>query len=584
MLSICWILLLGWIAFFCNLGNTGLIDETEPLFAEAARQMTVTGDWITPYFNGLTRFDKPPLVYWLMAFAYKTIGVNEWAVRLPSALAAYAITSIGFYTLRYFGITSPHQRLNHRSNSNSLWFSASIGAAIIALNPITIIWARIGVSDMLLSGCIVSALFCFFIGYAEMGNRSSVIGDRMTISPWYLAFYILVGLAILTKGPVGIVLPALIIGSFLVYLGNFSEVWREMRPLWGLAIVSAIAIPWYVLVILSNGEDYINSFFGYHNLERFTSVVNHHSAPWYFYFLVILLGFAPWSSYLPLAIAQTHFWERKNWQKSPRASQLSLFAFFWFTVIFIFFTIAVTKLPHYILPAIPAAAILVTGVWNNSIHSEEEFPPKQQIKDSGLLFSGLFNLVLALTFSIGIFISPSLLGYDPAAPNLTDLFQQSGIPIKAAIIWGLTAVGIALLLQQKKHWLWSINLVGFAAFVIFAITPGYFLVDRLRQMPLRELAAQAIQQQKPGEELIMVGFKKPSLVFYTQRPVTFFPNFEFALYYIQQNAAKKPPPPSVLILAQYNKTGENFLLPNEYKNLGQSGSYRLIRLSKKPFL
>ncbi len=102
-----WLLVVSWFAFLWHLGSTGLVDETEPLFAEAARQMTVTGDWITPYYNGETRFDKPPLIYWLIAIAYKLIGVNEWAVRLPSAIAAIALVVFGFYTLRYFGFATP---------------------------------------------------------------------------------------------------------------------------------------------------------------------------------------------------------------------------------------------------------------------------------------------------------------------------------------------------------------------------------------------------------------------------------------------------------------------------------------------
>ncbi|WP_228056857.1 glycosyltransferase family 39 protein, partial [Microcoleus sp. LEGE 07076] len=99
LLSLLWLGAIASVAFLWHLGNIGLVDETEPLFAEAARQMTVTGDWITPYFNGETRFDKPPLIYWLMAAAYRTLGVNEWAVRLPSALCAIALTCLGFYTL-----------------------------------------------------------------------------------------------------------------------------------------------------------------------------------------------------------------------------------------------------------------------------------------------------------------------------------------------------------------------------------------------------------------------------------------------------------------------------------------------------
>jgi Dolichyl-phosphate-mannose-protein mannosyltransferase len=137
--------------------------------------MTVTGDWITPYFNEKTRFDKPPLVYWLMAIAYNTLGVNEWAARLPSAVAAIALMGIAFYTLRYFAIPRPIQPKTN--NQNSLWRSAWIGSAIIALNPITIVWARTGVADMLLSGCMVSALLCFFIGYAQMGHQGNLEGS-----------------------------------------------------------------------------------------------------------------------------------------------------------------------------------------------------------------------------------------------------------------------------------------------------------------------------------------------------------------------------------------------------------------------
>ena len=106
-----WILLLSWLVLFNHLGSTGLLDETEPLFAEAARQMQVTGDWITPYFNGVTRFDKPPLIYWLMAIAYGTIGVNEWAARLPSAISGTLLIGFCFYTLRFFeDQLKPHTR------------------------------------------------------------------------------------------------------------------------------------------------------------------------------------------------------------------------------------------------------------------------------------------------------------------------------------------------------------------------------------------------------------------------------------------------------------------------------------------
>ena len=587
ILSILWVLLIGFVAFFWNLGSIGLIDETEPLFAEAARQMTVTGDWIVPFFNGKTRFDKPPLVYWLMAIAYKIIGVNEWGARLPSAIAALGLTALGFYTLRRFAF--PQNRLIEQKIPNYLWFSAWIGAALIALNPLTLVWARTGVSDMLLVGCMASALLCFFIGYGEEDGETRGWGDagkkiESYFSPWYVAFYVLSALAVLAKGPVGIVLPGLIIGAFLLYLGKFRLVVRQMRPLLGGLIFAAITIPWYVLVIWKQGDAYINSFFGYHNVQRFTSVVNGHAAPWYFYFLVVLVGFAPWSGYLPLAIARLRFWDRKYWQAAPASTQLGLFALFWFAGVFCFFTIAVTKLPSYVLPLMPAAAIMVTLLW-----TEQMFPMVRGDYTNTrrwLWWSGLFNLVLVLAIASFIFLSPNLIGYDPAVPDLKQVLQDSGIPLRGGIIWGLTATAIVILLRKKqlRPWLWSANLVGFIAFLIFVLSPGYFLLDKVRQEPLRELAAIAVQQQKPGEELIMVGFEKPSLVFYTQRPVTFFSFFEFALIYMQQSAVKNPASPSVLILAQYNKTGEEFLQPGQSKTIAEAGSYKLIRVSKKPFL
>ncbi|MEW5855908.1 MAG: glycosyltransferase family 39 protein, partial [Cyanobacteriota bacterium] len=460
--SILWVLVVCWLAFVWNLGSIGLVDETEPLFAEAARQMTVTGDWITPYFNGETRFDKPPLVYWLMAIAYKLIGVNEWAVRLPSAISAIAVTGLGFYTLRYYGLPSPSAVTGQEMDGTrrrQLWLSALLGAAAIALNPEMIVWGRTGVSDMLLTGCVGCALLSFFLGYVNT-NRPAIQ------TRWYLAFYVLVALAILTKGPVGIVLPVIIIGAFLLYLGKAKEVLREMFPIRGLALVLVLAVPWYVLVILRNGENYVNKFFGYHNLERFTGVVNHHWAPWYFYFLVVLLGFAPWSIYLPLAIARLRFWQRGKWRDAPRSTHLGLFALFWFAGIFGFFTVAVTKLPSYVLPLMPAAGILVALLFSDQLRTEvkglrteeeeassqelavnqpeAEFPTQPSVLRPQpsflrpLFWSGVVNVVFLSVLAGAILYSPNFLGYDPAVPDLRQIVQQSGLTVRGGIIWGAT--------------------------------------------------------------------------------------------------------------------------------------------------
>jgi 4-amino-4-deoxy-L-arabinose transferase-like glycosyltransferase len=567
ILSILWLLLIGWLAFFWNLGSTGLIDETEPLFAEAARQMTVTGDWITPFFNGETRFDKPPLSYWLMAIAYSVLGINEWAVRLPSALSAMGLVSLGFYTLWSFGgqIESGVQSQPSSKFQRPNWLCAGLGSALIGLNLETIVWARTGVSDMLLAGCMGGALLSFFLGYAQPSKPALQ-------ARWYLAFYVLIALAVLAKGPVGIVLPALIIGSFLLYLGNALAVLREMRLWLGSILILAIALPWYVLVTRANGWAYINSFFGYHNLERFTSTVNHHAGPWYYHFLVVLLGFAPWSIYLPLAIARLQFWQRSHWRSSDCSTQLGLFALFWFMGVLGFFTIAVTKLPSYVLPLMPAAAILVALLWS------EELKVKGSAK-SVLQLSAWLNVVFLLVMAGALFCIPYLLGSDSAITNLRSYVQQSGLPVLGGVIWVITAVaGAVLLLRRQWRWLLSVNLLGFVAFLIFVLTPAYFLMDRARQMPLRELGAITRAAKQPGEELIAVGFKRPSIVFYTQRPVTYIRPTKKVVAHIEKLAARKAHPFSVLILVQQRKLDSLGLQSSQYQDLGKAGAYQLIRV------
>ncbi|MBW4476116.1 MAG: glycosyltransferase family 39 protein [Tolypothrix brevis GSE-NOS-MK-07-07A] len=591
-LSILWLILITWVGYGWNLGSIGLIDETEPLFAEASRQMFVTGDWITPFFNGETRFDKPALIYWCQAIAYAIIGVNEYAVRLPSAIAALAVISLSYYTLLMY--LARQDELEHISRPTRRWLTAALGAVIMALTPEMIVWGRTGVSDMLLTGCVATALLCFFLGYAKEGEGKRVISNLSSQSlfpnKWYLAFYVLIAGAILTKGPVGIVLPGLIIAAFLLYVGSLREVLGEMRFFMGMLIVFGLSVPWYALVIWRNGWNYINSFFGYHNLERFTEVVNGHKAPWYFYFVVVLLGFAPYSIYLPVAIARLKFWQIKYWRSQERSQQLGLFAFVWFVAIFGFFTIAVTKLPSYVLPLMPAAAILVTLFWSDffldkktrgqgdSLEDNSSFPPSPPPP----LWSAWVNVAFLSAVGVALFHLPQLLGNDPAAPNFPQQLQELNLPMLGGVIWLLSALIIAVLLLRR---LWlpiiGVNLLGFTAFLIVVLTPALFLVDHERQLPLRELSAIAVQARQPNEELIMVGFKKPTVVFYTQQNVTFLKLTEQAQEHIQNQAAKKAQPPSVLVLSQPKKLIQMGLQPADYENLGISGAYQLIRVPLK---
>jgi 4-amino-4-deoxy-L-arabinose transferase-like glycosyltransferase len=618
VLAILWLLLISFLAFFWNLGSIGLIDETEPLFAEASRQMTVTGDWITPYFNGVTRFDKPPLIYWSQAIAYLTFGINEFAARLPSALAGFALTAFCFYTLRYFGNPTGVQGSRGAGERNSpyypvtpsdqwqLWLVASLGAAMVALHPQTFFFGRTGYSDMLLSACMGGALLAFFLGYAQTPSGKSKVKSQksklsiqnfeleqsdspplpITSSPhpslspsgWYLAFYVLLALAVLTKGPVGVVLPGLIIGSFLLYVGKAREVLGEMRLVRGALIFLALTVPWYILVTLRNGEAYINSFFGYHNFERFTSVVNEHQGPWYFHLLVVLIGFTPWSIALPVAIAHLQVFHRRKWQQLPRHAHLGLFALFWFLIVLSFFTIATTKYFSYTLPLMPAAAILVALWWSDRIVQGQIF---HQVNRS-LKLTSLLSIVFFLALAGASFYCPNWLGDDSSMPNLGLRISEAGLPAVGAGIWGVSAIaGTVLLLRRQAYWLWFVSFLGFVAFLMFVIMPASGIIDAERQLPLRQIAQSVVQVEAPGEELMMIadGFEKPSLVFYTQRPVTFLHDPSKAVPYIQK-AEQQSSSKSVLLIATRKSLEKTELENNQYQKITQAGIYQLVRVSR----
>ena len=590
--------LIGWLAFFWNLGKTGLVDETEPLFAEAARQMLVTGDWITPYFNEVPRFDKPPLIYWLMAIAYRTVGVNEWAARLPSAISAFVLTVFCFSILlfyvkninphppKYPGLVGGNFRPGFRNyfqkyfQQNILFHPLPwIGVAVIAFNPETIAWARIGVSDMLLNACMGSALFAFFIGYAQPQKKQCV----SRISPGYFAFYIWVSLAVLSKGPVGCVLPMLIIASFGIYLGNLRQIIREIRPVLGTIIFSILVFPWYILVTAKHGYTYLNTFFGYHNFQRFTQVVNHHGAPWYFYFIVVLIGFAPWSIYLPAAIYKTHFWRRKRWQNRPRIEHLPLFALFWFGCIFLFFTVSVTKLPSYVLPLMPASSLLVSLLWGNILQHQNGanlFLNRKNKRQFIPLTLGL-NFVFVTALSLIMFLSPNFMGYDPDMPEFRYKIQASGLIELSGLIWLITAIFILLFWWKRKpDKILIVNLVGFIAFLIFAVIPANQLFDVYRQQPLRQLAETARKARVFQEELVMIGFKKPSLVFYTQNPVQYFQYPGEAVNYFRSPNFQQKLTNTVLVLATPEELSAAGLKPSQYEKLDRKGIYQLIRIPK----
>jgi 4-amino-4-deoxy-L-arabinose transferase-like glycosyltransferase len=196
------LLLLSAIPLFYRVGSHGLFDVDEAVFAEATREMVESGDWLTPHYNGNNRYDKPILFYWVMALSYFLFGVNEFAARFPSALASLLLVLTTFFFARSF--------FNVRA---AFW-----GAMALAGSLQIAVLSHAAITDMLLTLFIAGSLYSFLLGYKA----------DPALKGWYLSSAVCMGLATLTKGPVGVVLPGLIILLFLLLRGEFKRSIRSI--------------------------------------------------------------------------------------------------------------------------------------------------------------------------------------------------------------------------------------------------------------------------------------------------------------------------------------------------------------------
>jgi 4-amino-4-deoxy-L-arabinose transferase-like glycosyltransferase len=570
LISILWLVLISWIAFFWNLGVMGVMDKTEALFVEVAHQVYLTDDWITPRWNWQTFFDYPIWGYWMVALSFKLFGVSEWAARLPVALTAIALVALSFYALRYFGLNGQDEQLETRQK----WIRAWIGTGIVALNPGWVGWGRTSVTDMFLSSAIAMAMLSFFLGYAQPDKPK--VQQR-----WYLVAPVFAAIAVLAKGPVGLLLPALAISIFLIYVGQFWQVLREIKLIAMIGIFLVITVPWYGLAAQVNGAEFIGTFFGFSNFQRFTSVLYRHAGPWYFYLPYCFILLFPWSLFLPLTIARLQFWRKKVWASTPRNRQLGLFCFVWFMVILVFFSAAATKLPGYILPIVPAGAIMITLFWG-----EEMLVNREKVYQQWpFLTSGIITTVLFFGLAIAAFISPKLAGSDPAFPTFGATLEASGIPVIFGVI--LTALGIfsAILLIKKNYrpWFWTSNLLFFVTLLTVVVPPLAPIMDSQRQLPFRELAKVVGQVAKPQELVFLMGYPRYSLVHYSQHRVEFLDDVNFAIDYLE-DPTKVNSLSTVLIVTEPKFMDRFGLKAGDYQLIDEKGVYKLIRVSKSVLL
>jgi|GEM_PF-294885 4-amino-4-deoxy-L-arabinose transferase-like glycosyltransferase len=336
------LLLVCSIAFFWQLGNLGLVGPDEPRYARVAREMWQRGDWLTPTLGGTPWFEKPALLYWLIGLNFQLIGFNEWSARLPSAVAA---------TLTVAMLACLRPPLG------------PMAAVIATTTPLMLAFARAATFEAILTLAITASTLTFHLSF-EAARQQHLRQARFL---GYLAYGAL-GLGLLAKGLVGIVLP---LGSLLLYILLTPDLRRHpratlhhLRPVTGSLLMLAVAGIWYVPVIATHGWPFIEEFFIAHHFQRFTSNRFRHPGPVYYYLPILLVGLLPWSHWL---IAGLYHWWRQPHQpgQAPLEStftesdkRLITLALCGFATPLLFFSVSGSKLPGYILPAVPFAALM----------------------------------------------------------------------------------------------------------------------------------------------------------------------------------------------------------------------------------
>ena len=323
------LLALCGIVFFCGLDRIGLLGPDEPRYAEVAREMFASGDYISPRLCGCLWLEKPALLYWMAAGSYHLLGVSEYAARLPSALAATAAVFSLLWALRRSGLTRV----------------AATAAVVLATSAIFIGYARAATPDMVLTAAVTIALLSGYLWVTEIG--------RARVLCWGV-LWSATGVAVLAKGLVGVVLVVPVVAIHLAVIGKLKSIgWRECVG--GLVIFLAVVSIWYGPVTARHGWEFLDEFFYKQHVRRYLTNRYHHPEPVYFFPMIALAGAMPWTFFLVPAIARL-----RALRPRVKAEDLLLtLAWVWVAWSLIFFSLSVSKLPGYILPIFPALAIII---------------------------------------------------------------------------------------------------------------------------------------------------------------------------------------------------------------------------------
>jgi 4-amino-4-deoxy-L-arabinose transferase-like glycosyltransferase len=474
---------LPWIFglyFLVTLSAAPLFDLDEGAFSSATMEMLKRGDFLTTYMGGELRFDKPILIYWLQAASVQLLGLNEFALRLPSALCASAwMLSIFYFLKQFFDIS--------RANTAVILMATSLLVSIIG---------RAATADALLNVLICLSLLDAFRFFTEVSEN--------TLNPQYIhcsknfrfldvRIYAWVGLGVLAKGPVAIVIPLLSMSLFAFFSRNWRA-WRLLiiNPL-GWLVCGSLFLPWYLAEYAVQGQAFLDGFFFKHNLSRFTSTLEGHGGHWYYYLPVSLLVFMPATGFWLMLIGRT-----PKLFKSP----FDIWCCCWFAVVLVLFSFSKTQLPHYLLYGATPIFMLMAK------HREQLSQRWLMVLPVVFILSMFFLLPEAAKYLIDTGNNSKLIA------NLRDGLDVFDWAFRAEIVLAISAITFVGLWLPAPLWQRQLLVsVIFTAVFISKIMPA---AAAIQQQPL----ALAVQFARSlSEPIVMDHQDMPSFSVYLNRVI-----------------------------------------------------------------
>ena len=413
------------LLWFGTLNYRHLIPSDEGRYAEIAREMLVSSDWVTPRYNGYKYFEKPPLQAWATAATFQVFGIGEWQARLWTALT-------GFITILIVGFTG-----TRIYNARAGW----LASVVLASSPMWIIGGHLNSLDMGLSSFLVAALCSLLLAQTSHNQNSC--------RNWMWACWAFMALATLSKGVIGAAIPAMVFIAYSLSTWDW-KIWSRLRLFSGSILFLAITAPWFVLVAQRNPE-FLEFFFIHEHLQRFTQDAHSRTGPIYYFVPLLLIGLLPWALQIPGAIAQA--WNERRREFSPGWLLVC-----WFLVIFAFFSVSRSKLPGYIIPVFPALALIIGNRLDRLLGHSNTMALPWKIQTLGF----------ALLGCVGFFFLDAI--GKQARPDEIEAYAQYTYWIIAALV-ALVSCSAFAAWQSKRNGIQSI--VSFACgFFLCAIIAG----------------------------------------------------------------------------------------------------------------